>query len=375
MGDVNVSDYSQFLCEGQGYASFIHKVSLWLDEQQGVSFPDIELQLSSDGVLNLKERSVVQFIAIRLGIDTDTLGEMIQVDLDAMQPSASFFFADEFKTPSSIKLPVKPVNFCMTCFINSLLSKKVPIFDACMQSPWATHCVFHQQPLFPITLLEMLSVGEPNFGRYDDGSQLRHWCNRIELARIVLLERTRSRDFTLGAPTSKAVIAINQLFYDEDQGKLGAAVLGLSDPLESIRQKFHTVFYLLSRRHQSWSIGRNMTHHLARGGWFPTADSFNSSLLEVLTADQKHRCIEFLAHFIANPEVLYPYLISAEIRSAKLDYIRQTNTKNPDTMDEPLVCLAWILRQHFDRDFRSNIERLFPKYATTWSEIYDSVAI
>jgi len=81
-----------------------------------------------------------------------------------------------------------------------------------------------------------------------------------------------------------------------------------------------------------------------------------------------------MAHFIADPEVQHPYLISDEMRSAKLAYINQTNTKNPDTMDKPLVCLAWVLREHFDSSFSSDIERLFPRYATTWSQIYDSVA-
>ena len=367
-------DYSEFLCDGQGYASFIYKISLWLDKPLGVSFPDIEVQRSGEGVLALKEPSVIPYIAVRVGIEAKTLGQMIQVDLDGMSPSASFLFADEFKTPTSINLPVKPTNFCMTCFVNSLLSKKVPIFNAGMQSPWATHCIFHQHPLFPVTLLEMHSARDPSFGRYNDGSQYRHWCNRVEQARIVLLERFHGRSRNPVGPTSKIVIAINQLFYNEDQAKLGAAILGLSDPPELIRQKLHTVFYLLSRRHQSWSIGRNMTHELTRGGWFPTADSFNARLLDLLTAEQKHRCIEFMAHFIADPEVQHPYLISDEMRSAKLAYINQTNTKNPDTMDKPLVCLAWVLREHFDSSFSSDIERLFPRYATTWSQIYDSVA-
>ena len=174
----------------------------------------------------LKDEAVISFIASIAGLDAKRVRAMLFLDLEALEPTLSGMFIDEFKPPESIVLVNKPKQFCMSCFMNSLLQKKIPIFNPYWQSLWATHCIEHETPLVSVDLLDTYNYQSNGF-LYEDGSQYKNWCGRLEGAKKEMLRKQHlTRDIRVGA-ASKTIIAINKLFNSSKMSKLGVSDLDL----------------------------------------------------------------------------------------------------------------------------------------------------
>lgn len=137
--DQTEIDFSQFLLEGEGFASWNIKVSLYFGNHNQLELPDVEIQQTPEGKPRLKDEAVIPFIASKTGLNADRVKTMLFVDLKALEPTLNGMFLDEFSPPDFIVLKNKPEQFCMTCFMNSLLQKQIPVFDPYWQCVWATH--------------------------------------------------------------------------------------------------------------------------------------------------------------------------------------------------------------------------------------------
>ena len=146
-------DLTEFYTTGEGFASWNHKVALWTQHRPQYHYPEIELKLGKDNSPSLLDPSVVPYIALQANMSSETIGQMINVDIDALRAQTSSIFIDEFSPPTSITLAKKPRQFCLTCFSNALLQKQIPCFDPYWQGLWATHCVKDGSPLMPILSL------------------------------------------------------------------------------------------------------------------------------------------------------------------------------------------------------------------------------
>jgi len=366
-------DLNKFYSPGEGFASWYIKVVLWLGDERRFILPEIKLQKTNAGKLSLKDRNIVSYISSKTEMDPSQIANMLSVDIEGLRASASFMFADEFSSPQTINIRQKPNQFCPTCFSNYLLNKEIPIFNSYWASEWATHCILHQTPLISIKFLDSYDYNTVGF-YHDDGSQYTNWCNRLVGSKRALRGQYSIRPTILSSPASNATIAINQLFNSEREAKNAVSYFGLNMPPEVLRQKLFTVFYLLSKRFKTWSIGRDMTYNRHGFACFPTTDFFSSRILEILERDQLVQCLEYLAQFIGSRKNVFPYLLIQAMREARVEFSKHSAIHCSEIENEPMVYLSWLIWYHFEKSYAEDIAKLFPLFAEEWDVNFKKIS-
>lgn len=208
---------------------------------------------------------------------------------------------------------------------------------------------------------------------YDDGSQYRNWCNRLEGARRRLNRNYSTQHIHMGG-VSKSVIAMNKLFNRSEIAVEGAFELGLTNAPEVIRHKIYTAFYILSRRNRSWSLGKELTRdYVRKDGCFPTFDYFSTQILDVLDQEQTSLCIEYLAQFISAPETNFPYLLSENMKKARADFSKRIDGDCPEIQTDPIVYLCWLAWENFQTGFEDKISELFPSFSKIWNKNFAKI--
>ena len=343
-------EFIKFLSIGEGFSSWFFKISLWLGSRHQLQIPEVKVRLGEGGRLKLEDQNIIPFIATKLGVEADAIAAMISLDIIGIQPVASFTFADEFSRPSAISLNPIPQRFCSSCFKNSLLKKEVPIFDSYWQHEWATHCVIHGTVLKSSKLLDNQNYLANGYD-FDMSSQYANWCDRI-----VSMKKTN----TSYEDPSTSTMAVNCLFNCQSQAEKAVTDLGHNCHTEELRHKFFVAFYLLSKRAQIWSIGRDLS--LSRQGLacFPTTDYFSSKLVDLISQNQKIKCIEYLAQFISHKAQVFPYLLWDAMKDARASATQLSKKDCGKLFDDPMTFLAWTIRETFNRSFDKAIAEMFP---------------
>ena len=90
--------------------------------------------------------------------------------------------------------------------------------------------------------------------------------------------------------------------------------------------------------------------------------------MDVLEPEQVNQCIEYLAHFISSPRINFPYLLSQNMKTARIDFSKKIKGDCAELQSDPMLYLSWLALEHFENDFQENISKMFPLYANKWIE-------
>jgi len=369
--DWQTVDLTEFHASGEGFSSWFYKVRKWLGDDRPAIIPDIKITRSRGGRLVLQERAVADYIGKCLNVGESFIEELLAIDIEGLQPAAAFLFASDFSSSDRILLSKHPKQFCISCFKDALLKRQIPVFNAFWNSPWATHCVIHTSPLFPIELLD--ESKELKLMSFSDATQFAGWCNRVEYAqRQIIHFNIRTPDMRV-IPPSFTILAINKLFNSPSLAQEAANSLGLNHPPEVARQNLFTVFYLLSIKHHRKSLGYELSD-TDYGIWcFPTATYFSSDILSSLSRERVSRCVEYLACFIGNPKKIHPYLIYREMSEGREGFSKLKSADFSEIQSDPMIFLSWYVWQAFRSGFQENVSKMFPEYASKWKKKFDRI--
>lgn len=372
LGRVNPDsvDFELFYSKDEGFASWHFKVLQYIGEHYRSNFPPIEAN-KDNGKLVLKHPEVIGYISDKTSLSSTIVGEMINVDIEALNGLSTFFFADEFISRTTIELPKLPKKYCLSCLINSIERRELPIFKANWLSPFTAFCEIHSHSLSNIDNL----TREPSHGDYvfQIGSQYEYWKDRLTAVLDSHRSFLRGSEGVFLKPASTIALQITKLFSEVAGSKEAAQFLSSSEDVEAVRERVFGVTYLLCQQRDAHSIGYQLTRGDGRGGCFPTTNCFNHRTLDVIKLHDLQKCIDIVGQIICENSKYHPFLFHDHMKEAHRSRISRTGETMEILIKKPMHALAWLIYNHFGKSFVDPLAKMFPLFADEWAKVYDEV--